>query len=321
MNRILFTLLCIFSLSISYSQTVVDFEEFDIGLDTFLNGSDANGQFEAQNILLPNDFDPEFQSWLGWSISSVRDSITPGFGNQFAAITATGFDDSQNYAVSFNFSENGLSIIDNDNGIQGLYITNSTFAFLSIRDGDAFAKQFGGETGDDPDFFLLSIVGYEDGIQRPDTVDFYLADYRFEDNSQDFIVSDWSFIDLSQFGNVDSLGFNLSSSDNGQFGMNTPAYFCVDQIIFNDSMTTSTNDVFVENLFDVYPNPAVDQLNISHDVIEEVSMKVYDVLGNLHISLRGDLQKSIDVSTLVPGSYIIHVQSEDRRSSQLFIKE
>jgi hypothetical protein len=34
-----------------------------------------------------------------------------------------------------------------------------TYAALSMRDGDGFAKQFGGASGDDPDYFLLTITG------------------------------------------------------------------------------------------------------------------------------------------------------------------
>ena len=42
-------------------------------------------------------------------------------------------------------------------------LTNTTFAALSMRDGDAFAKQFGGVSGDDPDWFLLTIDGLDAG--------------------------------------------------------------------------------------------------------------------------------------------------------------
>ena len=62
------------------------------------------------------------------------------------------------------------------------------------------------------------------------SVDFYLADYRYADSSQDYIVNAWEYIDLSSLGSVDELSFSLSSSDNGSFGMNTPNYFAIDNI-------------------------------------------------------------------------------------------
>jgi hypothetical protein len=32
--------------------------------------------------------------------------------------------------------------------VEGLYITNGTYPYLSMRDGDGFAKKFGGASGD-----------------------------------------------------------------------------------------------------------------------------------------------------------------------------
>jgi hypothetical protein len=61
-------------------------------------------------------------------------------------------------------------------------------------------------------------------------VHFYLADYRFEDNAEDYIVKTWEWFDLSSLGRADSLMCTLGSSDTGMFGMNTPAYFCVDNL-------------------------------------------------------------------------------------------
>ena len=62
-------------------------------------------------------------------------------------------------------------------------------------------------------------------------MDFYLADYRFADNGLDYIVDDWSWVDLTSLGAVDKLQFGLSSTDNGFFGMNTPAYFAMDNMV------------------------------------------------------------------------------------------
>ena len=44
-------------------------------------------------------------------------------------------------------------------------------------------------------------------------VEFYLADFRSAEDSLDYIVNDWRWIDLSNLGNVDSLQFTMNSSD------------------------------------------------------------------------------------------------------------
>jgi hypothetical protein len=101
-----------------------------------------------------------------------------------------------------------------------------------MRDGDQFAKKFGGDSGNEKDFFKLEIQGFR-GTAATGSVDFFLADYRFDNNSQDYLVDQWTRVNLSSLGPVDSLQFALSSSDVGQFGMNTPAYFAMDRIEFS----------------------------------------------------------------------------------------
>ena len=107
-----------------------------------------------------------------------------------------------------------------------------------MLDGDAFAKQFGGVTGDDPDYLLLTLTGlHADG--STDSTEFYLADFRFADNAQDYIVSQWTWADLSVLGPVVGLEFALSSTDSGQFGMNTPSYFAMDSLMVPEPATLS----------------------------------------------------------------------------------
>ena len=65
-------------------------------------------------------------------------------------------------------------------------------------------------------------------------IDFYLADFRFDDNTLDYIVDQWTTVDLSGLTNAVELQFSLSSSDVGDFGMNTPAYFAVDHVTVSE---------------------------------------------------------------------------------------
>ncbi|HWB64128.1 MAG TPA: DUF4465 domain-containing protein, partial [Chitinophagales bacterium] len=88
--------------------------------------------------------------------------------------------------------------------------------------------------GNDPDWFKLTVKAWYNGTLKNAAVDFYLADYRFSNNTQDYIVRDWRWVDLTSLGNVDSLAFFLSSSDTGSFGMNTPAYYCIDNFTTAD---------------------------------------------------------------------------------------
>jgi hypothetical protein len=101
----------------------------------------------------------------------------------------------------------------------------------------------------------------------PARLDYYLADYRFENNQQDYILDSWKWIDLLLLGEISALRFSLSSSDVGAWGMNTPAYFCVDQInhqdlppVIKEPVPTITNEftsneVFYVELDSVFTDP------------------------------------------------------------------
>lgn len=182
-------------------------------------------------------FNHTFTDWGGdcchsdWVYSNRTDITTPGHTNQFSAYSAYsggGALGSSNYAIA-NFGTPTVGFAGPVN-VSGAYFTNTTYAVLSMLQGDSFAKQFGGASGNDPDWFRLTIEGRDASNALTGSVDFYLADFRFADNSQDYIVEDWTYVDLSSLGAVNSLSFSLASSDTGTWGINTPAYFAMDNL-------------------------------------------------------------------------------------------
>src|SRR5690606_14694167 len=107
-----------------------------------------------------------------------------------------------------------------------------TYAALTMRDGNQFAKKFGGDSGTDPDFLLLSAYGTDEFGNPLDAVaQFYLADVGIVHTGVN-IVDTWEWFDLSVLASARRIYFNLSSSDVGLFGINTPTYFAVDDIAF-----------------------------------------------------------------------------------------
>lgn len=292
-------LLSLLFTSILTGQSIIDFEEYDLSPETFLDGSDGSGGFSSGGIFLPNIYDTSYFFWSGWSISNTTDVETQGFTNQYSAIAGSGAESSSNYATTFVSGESIIRLDDNSKKITGISVSNGTYPFFSMQEGDAFAKKFGGETGDDPDFFLLTIKKYLDGSLSQDSVDFYLADYRFEDNTEDYILSDWAFIDLSSLGEMDSLSLTLSSSDVGAFGMNTPAYFCIDNVVVDN---VSTNQSIVTEALSVFPNPAKELVYIKN--IQDANfITMYNSIG-MKVAKFDIINSSINVSTLKTGKYI-----------------
>ena len=162
----------------------------------------------------------------------MTDTNSSGRTAQYNTITGDGEDGSANYAVGYVGWEGPPTIVLDEAGVvDGLYVTNDNFAYYSMKNGDAFSKKFGGDNGDDADWFLLTITGLNANNEITGSVDFYLADFRFEDNNSDYIVDTWEYVELSSLGQVKSMKFTLSSSDTSAWGMNTPAYFVIDSIL------------------------------------------------------------------------------------------
>ncbi len=220
------------SLAVWSQAQTADFEDLSLAPNSYENGAGLAGAgFTSHTIGFNNSYDSNFGSWAGFAYSNVQDATTPGFGNQYAAAPG-GAHGGSNYAVgffdSFTPTYPSLSTAGSAETIEGLWVTNDTYAALSMRDGDSFAKKFGGATGGDADWYLLTAIGYRHGIETG-TSSFYLADYRSTDNSQDYIVSDWRHWDLSSLG-ADTLSFYVTGSDVGAFGLNTPSYFAIDDV-------------------------------------------------------------------------------------------
>ena len=305
---ITFLLFSMTTLGITQIQTT-DFESFNLEIDTFLNGSDFSGGFSGEGIFLPNNYEDTYGSWSGWSISTMTDSITPGFTNQYACISGSGADGSSHYATTFVSGETFLPITTNGSGGVSISVNNSTYAYLSMLNGDSFAKKFGGESGDDPDFLLLTIKANDDN-NGVDSINFYLADYRFSDNSLDYIIDEWTDIDLIPIGRSDSLSFSLSSSDNGAFGMNTPSYFCVDNVIIN-ALVISVDNIHATTT-SLYPNPTVNKLQIESTTLKNGLLTIYNQQGQA-VKVIGNhtIGDKIQVNALPPGHYYIEIKADD----------
>lgn len=296
-----------------------DFEAFGVTDGNPLNQA-ANGvAFEGNNVLLYNNYNADWDSWDGFAISADTDVMTPGFGNQYSCIAGTGMGGSPSYAVSFASPTPSIELTEDGSIIDEIAINNSTYAYLSMLDGDSFSKKFGGVTGNDPDYFLLTIKGYLNGELLPDTLNHYLADFRFEDNTLDYIQSEWTILDImGTIGGADVLTFELSSTDVGEFGMNTPAYFCMDDI----SVTLSGNTAELSTSLDIKvgPNPTTDYVTLTaQQPLEAVTL--YDIQGNVRYRSEADRStQTIDLSQYASGIYTILVSYEGTDYLQQIIK-
>ncbi len=215
---------------------LVDFEDLGLAPESFITGEDG-GDFTSGGFTFGAGYRADWDYAWGFYASTTTDSETPGFTNQYSAypdgITGNGAGGSSTYGVFYqdSFQDEKRMVLDDIAVLQSAMIANTTYAYLSMRDGDDIGKKFGGDDGTDEDWFLLTVTGYDESDQVTGTTELYLADYRSSDPIDDYILSEWTELDLSVLGAVKSLGFGLTSSDVGDFGMNTPAYLAIDDIL------------------------------------------------------------------------------------------
>ncbi len=213
---------------------VADFEEMTLGTDSIWEAPQTGENYFTDKTWRFYNFTESFY-WGGYQVSSRKDTSAQGMDAQYTAITGSGYNGSDNYCVAYPnyyqsdvFPETGSAT----ETVKGVYVTNNVWTYQAIINGDAFASAFGGASGDEPDYFRIRAVGYNENDEASDTAYFYLADYRFEDNTQDYVVTDWQYFDLSVLGAVSKIRFSVEGTKTNDYGLVTPAYFCMDN--FND---------------------------------------------------------------------------------------
>jgi hypothetical protein len=307
-----FTFLFLFTFLVApaFSQNAATFDELTVGAGGYWNGSDLSGSFKSGPYTFRNNFNVEWASWAGFSYTNHKDTVTPGLINQYSAITGGGIGGAGIYSVAYVFGTTRFSLAKPDS-ISGMYLTNSTYAYLVMRDGDDFGKKFGGISGNDPDYFRLVINGIDADGDTTGTVVFYLADFRFEDNTKDYILKTWKWVDLKELGIVSEVHFALQSTDVGAWGMNTPGYFCLDNV--NRKDFTSSQVQLPSALADVklFPNPV--RQNLTVQLPEgDFTLDVRDIQGRLifQTNERGNSTVAIDAfQEFRPGIYFLTVRS------------
>lgn len=306
------------------SQITVDFEATTLAADTFNNGADLSGGFTYGFAHFSNYYDTTYHYNTGFSISNKTDVTTAGYLNQYSAITGSGFN-SSNYAVFYPDGEISLTptLIQN---LLSVKITNTTYAALSMLNGDAVGKKFGdsvnaqgqvdGTNGED--FFILNIYGRTNSGDTTGMVEVVLADFRFADNTQDFVVQDWLNVDLqalnSSVGMVDYISFSFESSDNGAWGINTPTYFAMDDLEFIGA-TFGLDELNAD--LQVYPNPINDKLYVKG---VEGELKIHDSFGKIVYAAHLANEALVDFTDFSSGVYFVSVENQSGIFTKKVIK-
>lgn len=83
---------------------------------------------------------------------------------------------------------------------------------------------------------------------------------------------------------------------------------------------TASNDEFFKNNFTIYPNPTTDELNITTvNGLELNEISIFDLTGRKVKSFKNE--KTLNVSDLASGTYIINIKTNEGTGTSKFIKK
>lgn len=258
--------------------TVADFEDLTLEPQQFVAAQGSSEPFFSRGVEFSRDWNSEFNCCpTGWAYSNVTDQTTPGFTNAYAAVarsTAGGGFESENFGVVSNLTRGEAEVRFTQAGVvQGMYVTNVTYTYLAVRDGNDGAGFVKGPFAAG-DWLRLEVIGLNGDGNETGRVPVYLADYR----NGSTLMDEWTWIDLHALGSqVAQLEFEMSSTDIGDFGMNTPALFAVDNLTFEP--TSIEGDFNRDGRLDIH-----DLRLLTEGIRSEVHEALYDVTGDQRVT-------------------------------------
>jgi len=292
------------------------FKKYESGFGSFQFGWDTSyGGYWAKN-------------WAASRVIYNKEETSDFAKHLYAAKPGYGCESADYDFVSHSGSKNVFLVGQNNSGFRlypttrnatqvvQLRISNSTYAYNSMKFGDFVGKKF---SAADKDSFILIITGFS-GSQKQFSKRVSLADYRFTDTNKNFMLDTWQIVKFNQNETADSLAFTLESSDNGQFGMNTPAFFVMDNVTVAEFIG-SVNKIATQ-VVRSYPNPAM------HSIQFEIPSSQTNVLifqSNGILCKQTQIQssfESVNIDDLSAGLYVVKMQNASGQTlNTKFIKQ
>lgn len=154
----------------------------------------------------------------GSAISNYIDaniSEPRSYTDQLAVPVSNG---SRNFCVVFDAA--GMRFADGvAREIKSMDVIGTTYTMSVAINGDGYAKALKGKG----DFYNIEVAGYKNG-EATGTVTISLA-------NEGGFLTDWYTADMTGLGAVDSLSFSMTGSDTSDWGIKTPKYFALDNVV------------------------------------------------------------------------------------------
>jgi len=284
MKKVFSLILALFMATWAFAQDPATFEDVQLGGNGIWQPPYGANEMPSGGWLFTNNTQNGY--WGGFTASNRTDLSQTGLDAQYTAAPGCGYDGSSQYAVAYTMGvQTDVHAADGQlHTVTGCYVTNDLWTYQDIVQGGYGEPPYGGTSGNDPDWFKVTATGKNANGQTVGTLDFYLADFRFANNEEDYVLDTWEWFDLSPLGNVATISFSLSSSRGSGYNMITPAYFCMDN--FNGGSVAPDLPPYIANpvqdvIFTQYPQTLQVNLNgVATDPDDPDENIVYSLLSN-----------------------------------------
>lgn len=253
---------------------VANFEGLYLASESYNNGASADGSdrigsFVNGSYSFSTHVTYGGAAWSGFAYSNSTSAEYASLADQYKSSTGSGYDGSENFVVVYDGAPYSnapvITVLSSEEGAQlnGCYVTNSAYAYHSMTQGDSYTQPLaqGG-------WFKVRFTA-----DNGKAVDYYLADLRSENASEQYILNTWDWVDLSTLGTVKTVTISFDGSDKGAWGLNTPAYVCIDN--FNDVKHATPSHPTYDSVAAAYANGA-----------NSAAPAIYDINGVKHNTLQ-----------------------------------
>ncbi len=216
------------------SMYKTDFEDIVFDKDSFWTNIENQESFISEQLVFESNNSYFSTNWTGFTYSNLVGNQTEEDDEKYSAYTKPSEFESTVLGVMM-FDQVGTPItvqtLDQENHLfESIELCNSYYLYNSIKNGTNGSVKFGGDTGLNMDWLILSVSGFTKENTNTGTINIYLANYTFGNNRDNYILDTWGTVNLESLGKISRLEFSLHSSDTENGVMNTPPYICFDEL-------------------------------------------------------------------------------------------
>ncbi len=191
--------------------------------DQYYSGGTAISTFGSSSCTFTRE---DAANWYLYQMAVDSDdgSGNPGCLTKEACLVAYGNSESEPWgkAATVNFTDSPST----ERVIMGLYICNTAYAksYMTMETGSNVVMSSPLNS-----YFKVEFKGYDASGNKTGEVEVYLADFR--NGSTLGVRNGWIPVSLESLGKIHTLEIDMESSDKGPYGINTPTYVAIDDIV------------------------------------------------------------------------------------------